>query len=86
MLPSIRSTISGIYFRLGDGKDGPGKRRHWLTFLETKKVQWERVFIVDSLTVKCVCNPFSAVDNNLNSLFIASEKKKLLSNFHSFSY
>ncbi|MGI9554450.1 MAG: hypothetical protein ACR2M6_00645 [Vampirovibrionia bacterium] len=42
--------------------------------------QWERVFIVDSLTVKCVCNPFSAVDNNLNSLFIASEKKKLLSN------
>jgi hypothetical protein len=42
--------------------------------------QWEKVFIVDSLTVKCVCNPFNAVDNNLNSLFIATEKKKLLSN------
>ena len=40
--------------------------------------QWEKVFIVDSLTVKCVCNPFSAVDNNLNSLFIASEKRNSL--------
>jgi hypothetical protein len=42
--------------------------------------QWENVFIVDSLTVKCICNPFIAVDSNPNSLFIASEKKKLLSN------
>ena len=42
--------------------------------------QWENVFIVDSLTVKCICNPFKAVDSNPNSLFIASEKKKLASN------
>ena len=41
---------------------------------------WENVFIVDSLTVKCICNPFNAVESNPNSLFIASEKKKLLSN------
>jgi len=42
--------------------------------------QWEKVFIVDSITVKCICNPFNAVDNNIQSLFIASEKKKLLDN------
>lgn len=42
--------------------------------------EWENVFIVDSLTVKCICNPFIAIENNINSLFIASEKKKLLTN------
>lgn len=42
--------------------------------------QWENIFIVDSLNVKCICNPFTAVENNMNSIFIASEKKKLLSN------
>lgn len=42
--------------------------------------EWENVFIVDSLTVKCICNPFNAIENNINSLFIASEKKKLLTN------
>ena len=42
--------------------------------------QWEKVFIVDSITVKCICNPFNALDNNIASLFIASEKKKLLDN------
>lgn len=42
--------------------------------------QWDNVFIVDSLTVKCICNPFNAIENNMNSLFIASQKKKLLDN------
>lgn len=42
--------------------------------------QWDNIFIVDSLTVKCICNPFNAVTNNINSLFIASQKKKLLDN------
>lgn len=42
--------------------------------------QWENVFVVDSLTVKCISNPFSAVESNPSSLFIASEKKKLTSN------
>lgn len=42
--------------------------------------QWKNVFIVDSLTVKCICNPFNALENNPSSLFIASEKKKLLDN------
>lgn len=42
--------------------------------------QWEKVFIVDSISVKCICNPFSALDNNIASLFIASEKKKVLDN------
>ena len=41
--------------------------------------QWEKVFIVDSLTVKCISNPFNALQHNINSLFIASEKKKLVS-------
>jgi len=41
---------------------------------------WENIFIVDSLTVKCICNPFISIENNINSLFIASEKKKLLTN------
>jgi hypothetical protein len=42
--------------------------------------QWDNIFIVDSLTVKCICNPFNAINNNMNSLFIASQKKKLLDN------
>ena len=42
--------------------------------------QWDNVFIVDSLSVKCICNPFNAVYNNMNSIFIASEKKKLIDN------
>jgi hypothetical protein len=42
--------------------------------------QWDNVFVVDSLTVKCISNPFSAVESNPSSLFIASEKKKLTSN------
>ena len=41
---------------------------------------WEKIFIVDSITTKCICNPFMAVDNNLNALFIASQKKKLTEN------
>jgi hypothetical protein len=42
--------------------------------------QWENVFIIDSLSVKGINNPFNAVDKNLNSLFIANEKKNLLTN------
>lgn len=42
--------------------------------------QWDNIFIVDSLNVKCICNPFIAIENNINSIFIASEKKKLLTN------
>jgi hypothetical protein len=41
---------------------------------------WDNVFIVDSLSVKCINNPFNTVNNNINSLFIASEKKTLLAN------
>lgn len=40
--------------------------------------QWEKIFIVDSITAKCISNPFNALDKNISSLFIASEKKKLL--------
>lgn len=42
--------------------------------------EWTNVFIIDSLTVKCITNPFRAVMNNSNSLFIASQKKMLLQN------
>lgn len=42
--------------------------------------QWDNIFIIDSISVKSICNPFNAIDNNINSVFIASEKKKLLDN------
>ena len=39
--------------------------------------EWTNIFIIDNFNVKCITNPFRAVNNNNTSLFIASQKKLL---------
>jgi hypothetical protein len=47
--------------------------------------QWENIFIIDTINVKCITNPFQQIIDNPNCIFLANNEKRLANSSMFFS-